>query len=294
MVMDSTDKANLFHIIKALEKGNVERDSILGCLGINASTFYKHLNLIKKAGFKIRRDKDVYELVKYKKLFNFAKYEINILTYSLLVVYILLPKKKIENFINVVDKILSMSNKEEADSFEQNYEMQRISTISEYYSEKIAALNKHLNSTKKIIIISKEGKEYHIKPLDFFWQKDKLYLKYEEENSLKNILLDDVVKIVSNQKELQSINYTHSKEIIFELYGKLSKSYLLKEEEKIIDYSRDKIVIASYEKDKWKLFRRLLRYDILCKIIFPKSESKIFKEMIEKALANIGQVTDNN
>ena len=85
----------------------------------------------------------------------------------------------------------------------------------------------------------------------------------------------------------------NSQEVIFELYGKLSKSYLLKEEERIVHSSKDKIVIASYAKDKAKLYRRLLRYDILCKVTFPKREANEFKKMLEKALANLSKVSDN-
>ena len=251
---------------------------------INASTFYKHLSLIKKAGFRIRRSDDVYKLTRFKKLFNFAKYELNIFTYLLLVVYILLPQKKAQNFIGAVDKMLSLSNKEETLSVEKEYETNRMAAISQYYSEKIAALNKYLNVNKKITIVSKESKEYHINPIEFFWQKDKLYLKFLEEKTLKNIILDDVVKVIEVKKERTTIN---PKEIIFELYGKLSKSYLLKEEERIIDYSRDKIVIATVAEDKMKLFRRLLRYDILCRVVFPKVDAKLFREMIEKSLDNI-------
>ena len=44
MAMNTTDKANLFYIIKALSKGEVQKESVLDDLGINASTFYKHLN----------------------------------------------------------------------------------------------------------------------------------------------------------------------------------------------------------------------------------------------------------
>lgn len=291
MTTQLTDRKNLFCLVSTLDHGKMERESILRCLGISASTFYKHLNLIKRTGFKVKREKDVYELVSYKNIFNFAKYEISVFVYLLLIVYVMLPVQKIKHFANAVDKMLSMSRKEDALAVEEKYETHRIATISEYYSEKIAALNKYLNTKRKVIITSKDGSEMSINPVEFSWDKDKLYLQYiDEEDALKKILLDDVVKVVNTRKEFKLM---HSKEVIFELYGKLSKSYLLKDEERIIDYARDKIVIANYCEDKMKLFRRLLRYDILCKVIFPKTDVAEFKSMIENSLANIGELADN-
>ena len=107
---------------------------------------------------------------------------------------------------------------------------------------------------------------------------------------LKQNLLDDIVKIA---KKTQEINVNPQKEVVFELYGKLAKSYLLKEEESIVDYSKDKIVIVNHCEDKLKLFRRLLRYDILCKVTFPKADVRYFKSIIENSLENITKVVDN-
>ena len=291
MSTESTDKKNLFFILKTLATNKMERESILGCLGIAESTFYKHINLIQEAGFKIKRDKNIYELIKYKNLFNFAQQELNTFVYLLLFTYSMLPSKKIKHFSNAIEKMLSISSKQEALEVEQKYEAHRISAVAECYSEKIAQLNKYLNTKKKITIILKNTKELKISPIEFSWTKDKLYLKYvDEENTINTTPLDDIVKIEKTKKIFKLRN---SQEVIFELYGKLSKSYLLKEEERIVHSSKDKIVIASYAKDKAKLYRRLLRYDILCKVTFPKREANEFKKMLEKALANLSKVSDN-
>lgn len=290
MATNSTSRINLFHILKALDKGGADKEALLEDLGINISTFYKHVSMIKKAGFKIKRNDNVYDLIRYKNFFSFAKSELNIFVYLLLMVYVLLPRKKSENFINAVEKMLSLASKDGALMVEREYEANKMAVISQYYSEKIAALNKYLNSSRKIVIISKEGKEFYINPVEFFWEKNKLYLKFIEDETIKSILLDDVVKVSDSKMPTLKIN---QKEVIFELYGKLSKSYLLKEEERIIDFSKNKIVVASNMEDKMQLFRRLLRYDILCKVVFPKSDALEFKKMIEESLANIEQNLDN-
>ena len=120
--------------------------------------------------------------------------------------------------------------------------------------------------------------------------KNKLFLKSKIENIEKNIPLDNIIKIIEDNKNLKQFL---NKETIFELYGKLSKSYLLKDNERIIDFSKDKIVIANSSPDKETLFRRLLRYDILCKVIFPKEDVLYFKTIIKKSLANIENISDN-
>ena len=102
--------------------------------------------------------------------------------------------------------------------------------------------------------------EIKIVPYDYEWKKNKIFLKYfDESNDLKEILIDDIVRIDSSKEEFK---ITEKKELIFELYGKLAKSYLLKEDERVIDFTKEKLVIANSSQDKQMLFRRLLRYDI--------------------------------
>ena len=94
--------------------------------------------------------------------------------------------------------------------------------------------------------------------------------------------LDFAVSIINLVKFLKE-----NKETIFELYGRLKKTYLLKDEERIVDYTKDKLVIANSSNDKKKLFKRLLRYDILCKVTFPKSDVKEFTKLISDSLNNL-------
>ena len=171
------------------------------------------------------------------------------------------------------------------------FENLKKASISEYYSEKISILNKYINSKNKVKIIIKDTEEMEIFPIELYWEKEKLNLKYIDlENETKTILLDNIVQICEKNDE---IKFTQENETIFEIRGKLAKSYLLKENERIIDSYRDKIIVANSQNDKDKLFRRLLRYDIYCKVLLPKVDVLKFKEMIEKSLANIEEISDN-
>ena len=59
--------------------------------------------------------------------------------------------------------------------------------------------------------------------------------------------IEKIVKITPRTAKNIPIN---SKETLFELYGKLSKIYLLKKEERVIDNTKDKIVVANSSTDK--------------------------------------------
>lgn len=108
-----------------------------------------------------------------------------------------------------------------------------------------------------------------------------------QNNFKEKIKYDTEVKIIKMNKNPQE------NETFFELYDKLIKSYRLKENERVVDFNDEKLVIASSNPDKDELLRRLLRYDTLCQVIFPKKDVDSFKKLIEKSLANINEIQDN-
>lgn len=287
MKKGTTDKKILFYIFNALlNNDEINKRDLLDCLKINESTFYKHISDIKKASFKIKRkEKDIYKLTKYQKALELVKYEISVLVYLMLVSDAMLPTDKTKCFFEVVDKILSLTTQINSSEVLNSYNANKKLSISSDYRDKSEILSQYLNTNKKVTIILTNSKEINITPLEMYWKKEKLYLKYicEKEN-LSDVCLDKIIKIIENKKSFKT---SCSNEVIFELYGKLSQSYLLKENERIIRYSKNKIVVANSEKDKNKLFRRLLRYDILCKVIFPKADVLKFSKMIKNSLDNI-------
>lgn len=290
MEANLTDKKTL-SILGYLLENKASKNALLAHFTIKPSTLYKHINLIKKAGFEVQIENSIYEIFIPKNLITFAQYELNLLSYLLLLTYIMLPNEDLKHFQTTTNKILSLTSKKDASCVKENYEKCRLNSISQYYSEKISTLKDYQKEKKYVFITTKNKEELKILPIEYNWNKNKLFLEYlDEEHSRKTILIDDIIKI---NKENKIPNFSNEKETIFELYGKLSKSYLLKEGERIVDFTRDKIVIANCSKDKEALFRRLLRYDTLCKITFPKTDVIKFKNMIEKSLDNIDKFLDN-
>ena len=289
--MKLTDNKHSIGIVKLLLDEKISTNAVLSCLEIGLSTLYKHISQLKKAGFHIKKENDFYELLTYRKYLKFVDYELSILCYLLLLVDVMLPKKKFALFSGAVEKMLCLGNKKDSKKVFEKYDEYKKAIIGEYYSEKVSLLKKHLDDKTPVKIMIKDIEELNVIPKEFYWEKDKLIMKYsDEQDELKTVLLDDVVKVIENQEKIE---FSDNCETIFEIRGKLAKSYLLKEEERVIDCFRDKIIIANSQKDKDKLFRRLLRYDIYCKVIFPKTDVKKFKLLLEKSLENILKFSDN-
>ncbi|MBQ4646750.1 MAG: hypothetical protein IJB79_05320 [Candidatus Gastranaerophilales bacterium] len=289
--MKSIDKKNSLYIIKLLMKGKASKEEISNSLNIGNSTFYRHINLIKKVGFDIKKQDDSFELLQYENLFKFEECDLSVFVYLLLIAYVMLSCKKFEIFYGAVQKMICLTNQKDFIKVKKEFEKYRMNSIGSYYSEKTAILKKYLESKSYVNVVIKNLQEQKIMPLEFKWEKEKLLLVYlDENNETKQVLLDNLTKIIEDEVRMK---ISHTKETIFELYGRLAKSYLLKDEERVVDFTRNKIVIANASKDKEKLFKRLLRYDILCKVVFPKSDVADFKAMIEKSLDNIEEFLDN-
>lgn len=284
------DKKTL-NILKTLLVESSSKEELMKNFSMKSSTLYKHLNLIKKAGYEIRQEDLFYELVVCKNVLTFADYELNLFSYFLLIAYLMLPNNKFKTLQNVINKFLTLTNKNDKEIVQKKYKDLKLTSMNNCYFEKISILKKYKDTKKNVLILCKDSQEFNILPKDYIWNKNKLYLEYyDEENRLKKILIDNIIKIFENKNE--NI-LSQTKETIFELHGRLAKSYLLKENERIIDFTKEKIVIANSSKDKIALFRRLLRYDTLCKVTFPKTDVLSFKELIEKSLANIDKFLDN-
>ena len=107
----------------------------------------------------------------------------------------------------------------------------------------------------------------------------------EEKNENKTILFEDITKIIPIDESENDIEFKN--ETIFELYGRLAKNYRLKENERLIEKFPNKIVIANSNSDKKVLFKRLLRYDVLCKIIHSKNDVKEFQNLVNNSLRKL-------
>jgi len=139
---------------------------------------------------------------------------------------------------------------------------------------------------------SKKIKEAFMKMI-YFSNEESQQAIIEKYNTYQSLFAKNAIFANYKKETVSKIDNIQENETIFELYDKLVKSYRLKEDERIIDSLENKLVIASSNPNKDELFRRLLRYDILCKVIFPKQHVQLFKKIIQKSLANLDKFQDN-
>lgn len=279
-------KNNVLELFNMLNLGEKEKNEILNRLKIKVPTFYKNLQKLKIAGFEIKKKNNYYYLEKYRNIIIIDDKEKSAIAYMLYLAFSFLPKSKYDKFLFFIKKYILLAKKEDFDEIIKRFNLIKKYFFTEEYKEKIQAIEILIAENKKANITLRSGKIITIQPLKFSWKKERVILEYVniKKNSDEKINLEQIVKI----ENYNGKNYfVDEEELIFELYGNLSKRYLLKQEERVVKNTKDSIVIASKIINKDALFKRLLRYDNSCKILFPKKEVEAFNKLIDEAIINL-------
>ena len=269
-----------------LDNEKIQKNNILKRLRIKAPTFYKDIQKLRESGFDVTRESGFYYIKRYKKVLELSNAEKSTIAYMINTALEFLPKYKFENFKNFLDKFLILTTEKDYNEIIKKYQLIKRCSLIEQYEEKIKELELYILKKKNAKITLRSNRKILIRPLRFDWKKDKPMVYYMDisKNIEDKINIENIAKIESESKKDYIIQ---EDEVIFELYGTLAKRYLLKKEERIVKNTKDSLVIATNTKDKKMLFKRLLRYDTLCKILFPHSEVNNFTGMIDKAIINI-------
>ena len=269
-----------------LSERECKKEEILELLKIKPPTFYKSIQKLKSAGFKIKKKNNYYYLEKYRKILSFDNCEKSVIAYMLNIALKYLPQYKYGYFKNLIQKYIFLAREADYNEIIKKFQLLKKYSLIEEYKEKIKELEVFIIKKETAKITINSNKVLRIRPLRFDWKKEKIFLCYmnmakDEEEKLN---IENIVKI---EKNTQKDFINGENEIIFELYGALAKRYLLKKDERVVKNKKDSLVIATKTNDKAALFRRLLRYDTLCKILFPKYEVNNFNKLIDEAIMNI-------
>lgn len=73
--------------------------------------------------------------------------------------------------------------------------------------------------------------------------------------------------------------------VTFKIKGKLAKSYNLRENEKLIFFDNEQLIISNKGEDKEKLLLRLMKYKDLCEIIAPESFRSDFVNILKDTIS---------
>ena len=284
--MKTKNKSSVLKMFNLLYEGNKSKEQILQELHIKQVTFYKNLEKLKNAGFKISKTNGIYRINEFQNVLKFDNAEKNIIAYMISTASNLLPKYKNNKFENFITRFLLLSNEDDYREIKEQYKLIKKYLLIEQYEEKIKDIEYFIAKKQKAKITLRSNRILIVKPIRFNWKKDKIELIYLKDNEEEKINLEQISKI--EYPKIQEEIYNRE-EIIFELYGTLAKRYILKKDERVIKKRKESIVIASYIEDKEALFRRLLRYDTMCKILFPKTGKENFNKLIDKAIINIDE-----
>ncbi len=292
METEAACKKSLIKIVKLLFYNPLERGVILNELNIKSNSLSKYFDIIRRAGFYIIRQKNKYSIQVHQGSLILQEYEKSLIAYAMCLMYNGLSLRKLENFEKILNKIMLLSDKESSSTIFERFKLYKKLLLSNEYSQKINLIEKYIKEKTLIYVATSKEEVRLLCPVSIDWDKIKLCVNFIDKQTLKTycIPIEKIAKIAkTDQKPIEQ----NTNETIFELYGKLSKSYVLKENERIIDSFRNKLVIANHSKDKEALFRRLLKYDTFCKVILPREDVKKFTKLIDISIENLDKLKDN-
>lgn len=275
-------------IISLIFQGYFSRDEIISQLGISATGFYKGLFELRDAGFRVTSSKTTYHIKNINSELTLSEYERSILAYMINLSWLLLPNVKTSSFKNFIRRMMFHCEDDDYNDILERFAKLRKIALTKEFQDKLEKLRDCLIKDMVVKLILNSGRELYIEPSRLDWERDGLYLCFYNKRGSKDkeesVSVDRIAKIVLEDEEEY---FGGSNEVIYEIYGKLAKSYLLKMDERVVDSTKYSLVIGSGNPDHDALFKRLLRYDTLCKVLQPKSAVKEFYALIEQSLANL-------
>ena len=231
---------NIYNIYKYLTDNDT-----LNIEGIKPSTFYKYLNLYKKAGFKIAKDRKNHKIIRYDKSIKLSDAEIGLVAYLLLLANLFFPKTKYKIFLKLIDKMLKQTDETTENKVFEKFELIKKISIQNFYKEKLELFEKLKEENLLVDVILKNGEKLTLQPDKINFKNRNIFLSFiDEKREIKQININKIVSL--NPKMSHSLIKAENKEIIFELYGRLAKIYLLKEGERIIDFSSDRVMVLIF------------------------------------------------
>ncbi len=281
--------SSIFELFKLLQNEQLTQKEIQEKFNITKQTFYKYMKCYKDAGFDVINKNNTYSVNRYSKSVKLDNYDISLLANIRVVCENLLNSEASDEVQELIEKLLLMTDSDTYKHIKKRFSIFRKNDNYNTYREKINLFNNFFKKDVLVYVTIRSKGIFRAKPHKIIYRKNKVYFNFiTEENKIKTILADRIVDIYP-EFHLRTGNL-QEKETIFELYGNLAKTYILREEEIIVDNFEGGIRIANSAKDKNLLFKRLLRYDTLCKIIHPESDKIKFRGLIDLALKNIDKV----
>lgn len=287
----------ILEVLKALSKSPLSIDEMLKLIADNEEietvytreTFNKYINTLKLAGFEIHKIDNKYVMTNTLNLINLSNENIRVFKFLRKYaekIYLNETNQEVIGFLDIVEKTLDKDTekrflKNKRSIGLKNFDLKIPSDIVKKY-ENFCNEQQKLNLT---VLENNQENEYKIDPRRIKYEKEFVYLLgYDYVNDeFKKIKIKDIKKY--KQLPQKSPENKSSKYITYRLKNRLAKSYVLKENEKLVNIENDnELLVSNTNEDINSLFSRLLRYGENCEIVYPKSVRESFKSYIDKIL----------
>ena len=289
----------ILEVLKILLNDNFSKNDIINILKDNSNfqsvytneAFIKYFNTLKKAGLKINKIKNKYELENSLINIELTEKEKAILLYVLnnyKILHNTTDEEAVKRAIFKINKFIY--NFKDAPTLDKmlktkpditnTLKTNLLETLQKMLNDNLLVKMKYIknNNTEAEIIL--ELKEIIEKNNNIYILG---YCKQEEKN--KRILIDTIISL--EQLPQKGTNSNSNSSVTFELYGRLVSLYKLKPSEKLVNFTETSRTISNTEEDKDLLLRRLLKYGENCKIIKPKSLQEELLALTDDILKNL-------
>ena len=288
----------VLELLKALCVSPLSLNEIMGVIEEKTDKFYrkevvtKYINTLKLFGLRISKEDNRYRLLDNFEKIDFDKNDLSVMKflekYTNRIKLEALSKNLYETFYKA-EMCFSPYTKNILS--EKEIRAYRTRNILRFRDENVIKFENYCKDMLKLEICCKKNTghktetKYIIEPLNIIYKKGcAVLVAYDcQDNTFKEF----VISSITGAKQLHqknSRNYVNS--VTFKLKNRLSKSYVLKENEKVMDVGENYIVVSNQKEDRNLLIRRLSRYYSNCEILYPKD----FREMMKDYLVSIEKI----
>ncbi len=291
----------IFEMLKLLSKGTAHYNEIIDIFSTDENSpnaaapviLNKYLNTLKIFGINIYKSKNVYHLQNSFFSLNLDKNDIKVLQLmksSGLILTNFKQKELYDSFINDIEMRLTSASREMLYSANDKNNIRR----SEYfvkYRDIIEKCETYCFENQKLeISFTLDRKEYKVicHPREITYINKKAYLSVF--NHLSRQIFDVPVDAITSIKQMPVISGGREvpMTVVYKIRNNLAKAYRLREWE-TTDGKIDEdgwLTIVNNNENFDVLIKRLMRYDVSCQVVSPKSFRERMISTLDDTLAN--------
>ena len=289
----------ILEILKLMLKNDISKHQMIDFLKNNREigsvytqeAFIKYFNTLEALGFIIEKEKNNYSLKNGLFSINLNENELNLFKLLIKNYNFIYKKEEAKLFKNLIIRI----NKHLENKLPKEFLDKIFSPLEEKNNNLreniILTLKKMISEELPIKVKYKKGKnietEITIKPKELTEKKGNIYISgfCPDLKCNKKICIDTITSISQSVSKFKQTDKAVS--IVFELYGRLAKSYKLKPDERYLNSDVNSLTIINDGEDKDNLLLRLLKYGENCKILKPEEVQEEFLALTDDILKNL-------